>query len=279
MQKFLLSLALSLCIVQPVLAQESNKKNTSQQEATRDMPILDASLIVPSLAELNIKPNYPVELLSVDSKSYQNELTFTAAAEKTRYFFDKDSNVKEEAVQGGYYRDILGTTVDGKTVAQDFYQDSQTPQTAPFILTSGKEKDFSTDSNDGRVIWYSPEGKVTNIAVFEQGKRQSGSLFFTDKGLAEIDFEADKMVFYSTDGKLLSYTDLSTGQDIFYYYSGKIMTIFQEKNGKSYYRAWNEAGQEVEMIKIAPDFMGAYELQQEIFQSVMQQLEQELGKE
>lgn len=272
MKKLLLTLALALCAIQPGFAEHRHEKNSIKTQHEGIGAILDKSLMPPDLAEFQIRPEF-IDLLHIDSKTYQNELEYTAAKEKKQYYFDKDGQSVDAPTAGGYYREILGTSADGKPVAQDFYQDSATPQTAPFILIPGKENDFSTDGNDGRLVWYNPEGKVTDIVVFSQGKRQGGHLFITEKSLNMIDFEKGQFTFYSLDGKLLSHIDQQKAQEIFYYHNGKIMLIFQEKDGKIYYRAWNEAGKEVEILEIVPQFMGAYELRQEIYQSVLKKIE------
>lgn len=275
MKKLLLTLALALCAIQPGFAEHRHEKNSIKAQYEDIDAILDKSLMPPDLAEFQIRPEF-IDLLHIDSKTYQNELEYTAAKEKKQYYFDKDGQSVDVPATGGHYREILGTSADGKLVAQDFYQDSGAPQTAPFILIPGKENDLSTDGIDGRLVWYNPEGKVTDIAVFSQGKRQGGHLFITEKGLNMIDFEKEQSIFYSLDGKLLSHIshiDQQKEQEFFYYHSGKIMLIFQEKDGKSYYRAWNEAGKEVKILEIAPQFMDAYELRQEIYQSVLKKIE------
>lgn len=275
MKKLLLTLALALCAIQPGFAEHRHEKNSIKAQYEDIDVILDKSLMPPDLAELQIRPEF-IDLLHIDSKTYQNELEYTAAKEKKQYYFDKDGQSVDAPATGGYYREILGTSADGKPVAQDFYQDSATPQTAPFILNPGKENDFSTDGNDGRIVWYNPEGKVTDIAVFSQGKRQGGLLFITEKGLNIIDVEKEQSIFYSLDGKLLSHIDQQKEQEFFYYHSGKIMLIFQEKDGKPYYRAWNEAGKEVEISEIVPQLMGAYELRQDIYQDIYQSVLKEI---
>lgn len=277
MKKLLLTLALALCAIQPGFAEHRHEKNSIKTQHEGIGAILDKSLMPPDLAELQIRPEF-IDLLHIDSKTYQNELEYTAAKEKKQYYFDKDGQSVDAPAAGGYYREILGTSADGKPVAQDFYQDSGAPQTAPFILIPGKENDFSTDGNDGRLVWYNPEGKVTGIALFSQGKQQDENLFITEKGLTIINFKKDQSTFYSLEGKLLSHSDPQKAQEFFCYHSGKIMLIFQEKDGKTYYNAWNEAGKEVEILEIAPQLTEVYKLRQDIFQSVLKEIKAELEK-
>ena len=75
---------------------------------------------------------------------------------------------------------ILGSTAEGQTVAQDFYQDGEKPQTAPFILNPGHEEDFEETCINGRNIWFNRDGSVSQIALVSEGKRQGWGLMVKD---------------------------------------------------------------------------------------------------
>ena len=97
-------------------------------------------------------------------------LDYTAAEGKT-YYFDAKGNKAEKPVQDGYYRKILGKTADGRTVVQDFYQDSDKPQIAPSILRQGAaEDDFSGDLSDSTLVHYNRDGSVSAIVPLQDGK-------------------------------------------------------------------------------------------------------------
>lgn len=265
MQKLFLALALGFGLMHFGSAQELNKKQSISPSILPASATLDSTLSVPSIDAFNISPNSIEQLRQVDSKTYQNELSFTAAAEKTRYFFDEDSNLQEAPTKSGYYRDILGTTADGKIVAQDFYQDSSTPQTAPFILTSGKEKDFSTASNDGRVIWYTPEGIVSSIADYAEGKQQNWSWHLSKLG--QVRFKAGETLIYDDKGRLLSHLDLSKNQLTLYYSNGNPM-ISIVNGKKSTYRVWNEAGEEGQLDEVSKQVLTLHKQIDEILQHI-----------
>ncbi len=97
-------------------------------------------------------------------------LDYTPGEGKT-YYFDAKGNKAEKPVQDGYYRKILGKTADGRTVVQDFYQDSDKPQIAPSILRQGAaEDDFDGDLSDSTLVHYNRDGSVSAIAPLQDGK-------------------------------------------------------------------------------------------------------------
>ena len=97
-------------------------------------------------------------------------LDYTPGEGKT-YYFDAKGNKAEKPVQDGYYRKILGKTADGRTVVQDFYQDSDKPQIAPSILRQGAaEDDFDGDLSDSTLVHYNRDGSVSAIVPLQDGK-------------------------------------------------------------------------------------------------------------
>ncbi len=97
-------------------------------------------------------------------------LDYTPGEGKT-YYFDAKGNKAEKPVQDGYYRKILGKTADGRTVVQDFYQDSDKAQIAPSILRKGAaEDDFSGDLSDSTLVHYNRDGSVSAIVPLQDGK-------------------------------------------------------------------------------------------------------------
>ena len=97
-------------------------------------------------------------------------LDYTPGEGKT-YYFDAKGNKAEKPVPDGYYRKILGKTADGRTVVQDFYQDSDKPQIAPAILRQGAaEDDFDGDLSDSTLVNYNRDGSVSAIVPLQDGK-------------------------------------------------------------------------------------------------------------
>lgn len=110
------------------------------------------------------------QIATQNSQSYTSPIAFTPAKEKTVYYFDRDSQIASAPSNEGYYRELLGKTADGKRVVQDFYQSSQTPQTAPFVLKNDADiESFDSDGSDGQIVWFSRGGDVAQIGDFKQG--------------------------------------------------------------------------------------------------------------
>ena len=110
------------------------------------------------------------QIATQNSQSYISPIAFTPAKEKTVYYFNSDGKIASTPNTEGYYRELLGTTADGKRVVQDFYQSSQTPQTTPFVLENDANiESFDSDVNNGRIVWFTRGGDVAKIGDFKQG--------------------------------------------------------------------------------------------------------------
>lgn len=125
----------------------------------------------PRTADYTLRlPDSWQQIATQNSQSYTSPIAFTPAKEKTVYYFDRDSQIASAPSNEGYYRELLGKTADGKRVVQDFYQSSQTPQTAPFVLKNDADiESFDSDGSDGQIVWFSRGGDVAQIGDFKQG--------------------------------------------------------------------------------------------------------------
>lgn len=99
---------------------------------------------------------------------------YTPATQPDIYYYNVSGVASEQPVADGYHRKILGTTADGRTVAQDFYESNQQPQTSPFIIMkNGDPKVFDKSVLDSDVIWYDQKtGDITSTATFQNGVQQ-----------------------------------------------------------------------------------------------------------
>ena len=125
----------------------------------------------PRTADYTLRlPDSWQQIATQNSQSYTSPIAFTPAKEKTVYYFNSDSQIASAPSNEGYYRELLGKTADGKRVVQDFYQSSQTPQTAPFVLKNDADiESFDSDGSDGQIVWFSRGGDVAQIGDFKQG--------------------------------------------------------------------------------------------------------------
>lgn len=119
-------------------------------------------------------PHNAYEGLALTSKEVAPvSLQYNAAsAPQTVYYYDAQGNRQPEASENGYYRQILGQTADGRTVAQDFYQHNQQAQTSPFVIRAESNPQvFDKSVLDSRVIWYDEKGEVNSVAEFKAGEQ------------------------------------------------------------------------------------------------------------
>ena len=112
-------------------------------------------------------------------------LDYTPQKDGQTWYFDANNAPVASASPGGYYRKALGKTADGRLVAQDYYQDSHSPQTAPFILVKDADPhDFDTTTADSKVVWYRKDGSISSVQTFAGGKAQSRMNIYLDGRLA-----------------------------------------------------------------------------------------------
>lgn len=130
---------------------------------------------------------------------------YTPTAAKQTLYFNASGQAAEHAAAGGFYREILGRTADGRTVAQDFYQDIAKRQTAPFILKAGADpKDFSSEAMDSKGVWYRPDGSLFYLQNYQNGKEHGPATYYQD-GLPLIQSHDAglRSLFFYNDGKIL----------------------------------------------------------------------------
>ena len=80
------------------------------------------------------------------------------------FYYDAHYQKVAQPAPGGYFRKVVGKTADGRTVAQDFYQDSGKPQTRMFILRAdAAADDFRIEMADSPVATYGRDGAVYRV--------------------------------------------------------------------------------------------------------------------
>ena len=160
MKKTLIALALALGTV------AVQAENTTTLHG--DMPIVIGVSQSKLPQRLDVK--LPDSIRLAEQAAKLAPIDYTPGEGKT-YYFDAKGNKAEKPVQDGYYRKVLGKTADGRTVVQDFYQDSDKPQIAPSILRQGAaEDDFDGDLSDSTLVNYNRDGSVSTIVPRQDGK-------------------------------------------------------------------------------------------------------------
>ena len=74
------------------------------------------------------------DVLDADQAVARARLDYTPGKESIAYFDANDRNIARP-VESGYFSRTLGKTADGRTVVQDFWQDTATKRSAPYALT------------------------------------------------------------------------------------------------------------------------------------------------
>ena len=158
----------------------------------------------------------------------ENPIDYTPAPEADQYA-DRDGKPVDQPAPGGYLRKTLGKTADGRRVVQDYYQDSNTPQTAPFTLKKDADpRDYTTGAVDGKITWYRPDGSILAIQQYRNGAPISRLNHYRDGRLA-VQSEQPAGVA-ETDAPYSSAGEASQGSR-YYYASGQLLALEYGRNG------------------------------------------------
>lgn len=151
-------------------------------------------------------PSLPEFSAPSAAEAEQAAFEYTPASAKPALYFTAGGQPAEQASAGGFYREILGQTADGRLVVQDFYQDIAKRQTAPFVLTAGAElKDFSTDVMDSKGVWYRPDGSLFYLQDYRNGKETGPATYYEDGlPLMQTHDMGLRSLFFYNDGKLMA---------------------------------------------------------------------------
>ena len=128
------------------------------------------------------------------------------------YYFDMQGKLIDKPQKNGFYRQIMGVTDNGLTIAQDFYQDTQTPQTSVFeIKRNGDERNFDTTQNNGTIIYFLPNGELQQMVKLDNGKPIGYTLLFQDKSIlmAASEDGAERLLFYPKSQNILAFLKLN----------------------------------------------------------------------
>ncbi|QIY90517.1 toxin-antitoxin system YwqK family antitoxin [Chryseobacterium gallinarum] len=123
-------------------------------------------------------------------------LSINAYGQEKTYFDENWEKTTQDQME--YYRE---TTAKGKlTLIKDFYKDGT-------LQMEGLASDTTPGSEvfEGKVTWYTPEGKIMNYATYSNGKQVGTSQSYDTAGrlIEEITYKADG----TFSGKMLSYKD------------------------------------------------------------------------
>lgn len=218
----------------------------------------------------NIKDIYPIELpneLSFPIKgytitTYQNPMPIHyIPSQGNLYYYDHQGNKINSGVANGYYRQVLGKDNDGKTVVQDFYQDTKTPYNSPFLIKKGGDESLfnrgirdgmiSKGANDSMMAWFDKQGNLFATQLHIDGLPIAFLNIIKDgQWIGRVDVSNNKaMAFYpNTTTVMFLYDGRNYARQspyIIYHKNGNAMAILNKDNSGNYHimQLWNENGQ------------------------------------
>lgn len=173
------------------------------------------------------------------------KIEYTPNPKPQTVYFSANGEPSDKPVANGFYRQILGTTSDGRSVVQDYYADTKKQQTTPFVIKKGSNPtEFSKHILDSRVIWYSHhDGEIASVGNFRNGVQQDWLDVYEYKQLVvqlKDNSTGIAMRFFSPDDKIWGESEIVQGkkgleikQLKFYHPNGKIMSQMDiDPNGK-----------------------------------------------
>ncbi|QMT40964.1 hypothetical protein [Neisseria shayeganii] len=172
-------------------------------------------------------------------------------------YYNADGELTQQPMRGGYYRMLLGRNADGKAVVQDFYQDSQTKQINAVVVPDDKDlQNFDVAVTEGRTIWYTPEGRVTNFVDIQNGKSLRGG-YYDEQGRLVLSIEGDpqsskwSLTGFYENGKpiFITHTQNDKTNNLYFYEEGGKMAQINQIEGNVAF--WNKDGSNAENSEIA----------------------------
>lgn len=141
------------------------------------------------------------DVLDADQAVARARLDYTPGKESV-IFFNANNRKIARPVESGYFSRTLGKTADGRTVAQDFWQDTATKRSAPYVLTQRA----AADDHGG--------GITTFLPPLQAGKalgRALARLRAPDAANGVID---STVVFYDRNGAVVLITPSHAGRPV-----------------------------------------------------------------
>ena len=142
-----------------------------------------------------------------------------ATAAKTDITYTPYPSAKNIPANNGQ-RKILGETADGRLVIQDYYQNSDRPRTAPYILNRyGDPRATIIINADSKLVWYNQDGSVYAIQHYHDGQ-PAGHLSYYRNGrlVAQTPRPGSDHDFYGIGGN-------ATAGTRYYYDDGHILAL------------------------------------------------------
>ena len=196
------------------------------------------------------------DVLDADQAVARARLDYTPGKESV-IFFNANNRKIARPVESGYFSRTLGKTTDGRTVVQDFWQDTATKRTAPYALTrraaatngggittllpplqAGKAlgralarlraPDAANGVVDSTVVFYDRNGAVVLITPSHAGKPVGFMGCYEDGRLrGQIPLPRDND---TADSELPKFPAFATAHSRLYYPDGRLLALLAQGN-------------------------------------------------
>ncbi|PSJ80455.1 NemA protein [Neisseria iguanae] len=116
--------------------------------------------------------NIPVRLDKTKIGSNTNQTknsSVNIVDEQIVTYFDAHGNVSNNAVNGGFYRQLLSKR-NNEYVVQDFYGDNNIKRTDPYTISRNQLMQFHATPTNGSLTTYAYNGNIMQQQVFQNGK-------------------------------------------------------------------------------------------------------------
>lgn len=117
--------------------------------------------------------NIPVRLdqtkIGSNTNQSKNNGGVNIVDEQIVTYFDAHGNASNNAVKGGFYRQLLSKR-NNEYVVQDFYSDNGIKRTDPYTINRNQLMQFRATPTNGSLTTYAYNGNVMQQQVFQNGK-------------------------------------------------------------------------------------------------------------
>lgn len=204
-------------------------------------------------------PRAPAFILPDSAAKLPSAPVYRPAKRNRESYFDAQGEPSAEAVGGGFFRRLLGKTEEGAAVVQDFYQDSQSPYTLPFVLNDAEDwHKFRADPQPAALFY--PDGTLYMMSDSHNNNQRNETWFFRDKKpLAHIrenpTHTAGQIRFFNRQGQMIASADISPQQRnlSLFYPHGMAMLHIQDTPDHSLRQAWDNSGKPLLPIDISSE--------------------------
>ena len=192
----------------------------------------------------------------------QMETIAYTPVEAPLHYLDAKRQPADKPVKDGYYRKELGKTADGRLVVQHFYQNSDKPASAPFLLKKDAAPYNGMENADGKIVQYQKDDSIFAVETRRDGKAagrtnyyENGRLFAQTalpagmnekEALPLPETFAHAARLYYPDGKIMLASDDWThdnGAALAYRQDGSLLyTRIIQADGTPQITLWDAAG-------------------------------------